>query len=70
MSSECLNCNQPATTRYTLVLDTGEIIEEKYFCEECISDFRAEEWIKVSETPGIMRGGDAEPECDDAGESA
>lgn len=44
--------------RYTLILDQGEILEDKLLCEPCASALRETEWIEVHEAPVRMRGGD------------
>jgi hypothetical protein len=49
MGGECFMCGQSAQGRYTLVLDNSKIIEDVVVCEECISDLRNTEWIKVYE---------------------
>lgn len=57
MDGECFACVGPASEQYTLILEGGKVIEDKWVCESCISDFRDEEWIEVHEAPVLMRGG-------------
>lgn len=62
---ECFNCAGEASERYTISFESGKILKDKLVCESCISDFRDIEWMSVSETPVLMRGGDSDDREED-----
>jgi hypothetical protein len=60
MAGECFNCNGVAPERYTLLFESGRILEGKPLCSACVAGFRAERWIEVVEGPVVVRGEDEE----------
>lgn len=58
MGDRCFNCNGPASGRHTLVLETGEILDDHPMCERCHRFFDDLSSIEVVESPVLMRGGD------------
>ena len=50
MDEECFNCAASASDSYTLVLESEKVLEETVVCEDCVSGFRDEDWIKVEDT--------------------
>lgn len=65
MEGECFNCANAATHRYTLVLASGKIFEEKFLCEGCSAAFQHDDWIELQETPLLMRGNTTTPTDND-----
>jgi hypothetical protein len=65
---ECFHCVGPASERYTLVLETGKVVKDKWLCDECVSAFREEDWMEIHETPVLLRGGDDPAQDDQSGE--
>lgn len=59
---ECVNCGEPATGRYTLAVQTGLLIQDKPFCQSCLTLFRGGHRFEVHEAPVLLRGGDEGPE--------
>lgn len=49
MDENCFNRVASATNQCTLVLGDATVLEAVWVCEECLSDFRQEEWIEVRE---------------------
>ncbi len=62
---ECFLCSSPATPRYSLILDTGKLIEDKPMCDACYEDVSTEEWIEITAGPILMRGGSDTTSPDD-----
>lgn len=58
MGEECLNCAGPASKQYTLVVDSGNMLEEMTLCGPCIAAFREEDWIEVYKAPVLTRRGE------------
>jgi hypothetical protein len=53
---ECFVCVEPASNRYTLVFESGDVIEDKLMCSDCIPEFRELDWLEVHEAPVLRRG--------------
>lgn len=49
MNGKCFNCVSSASNRYTLVLGSEKVLEDKVICDECASEFSKEDWIEVYE---------------------
>jgi len=66
MGGACFACYQDGSDQYTLVLESGQIIEDKWVCEQCLADFRDEPWIEVHDASVLLRGGGTDEETDSA----
>jgi hypothetical protein len=62
MGGECFMCVEPASEQYTLVLESSEVFEDKWICDECLPDLRTTDWVKVREEPVLMRCKESEQE--------
>lgn len=61
MSDNCLICVEPASNRYTVILDQSRCLEQKLLCDDCITDLEQEDWIELSEEPADPRESDTMP---------
>lgn len=50
MDGDCFNCMDPASDRYTLVLDSEKVLEDKIVCGDCATEFREEDWIELRDS--------------------
>ena len=60
----CVNCDDPAATRHTLVFETGPTLRDRPLCRGCRAFFDRSGAIEVLEAAVLMRGGEdrREPE--------
>ena len=49
MMKECFSCVKPTSECYTLTLEGSKVLNEVMVCPECVSDFRAVEWIEIDQ---------------------
>ena len=49
MMAECFSCGKLTSECYTLTLEDSKVLNEVLVCPECISAFRAVEWIELEE---------------------
>ena len=47
MEQDCFNCAEPAKDRYTLVLESERLLEEKSVCDDCVSGFGRLDWMEI-----------------------
>lgn len=59
---ECVNCGQPATGEYTLVVHSGALLEEEPFCDSCHALFEGSGQFEVHKAPVLLRGGQEKKE--------
>ena len=45
--NKCFVCAEPASSRYTVVLEGSTTFEQKTVCDVCVTSIQQEEWIDV-----------------------
>lgn len=60
MAKHCFNCDERASAAYTLILDSGELLEDKPMCERCRSFLGGLATVEIVEAPVLIRGGDGD----------
>lgn len=58
MDKECFNCVEPASDRYTVIVEGSTVVDGAVMCDDCVSEFRDEDWIEVHDASTLMRGED------------
>lgn len=58
MEVRCFNCDKAASKEYTLIFESGDVLEDKPMCERCFTFFDDSYPIEVVESPILVRGGD------------
>lgn len=56
-TGDCFLCVGHADSTYRLVFDSGKTVEDKLMCGECVDAFQDLDWIEVSESRVLFRGG-------------
>lgn len=62
MTGECFMCADPARNKYTLILDTGQIFENKPLCPECHDSLEQTDFLEIQDEPVLIRGGNSDEE--------
>lgn len=55
--TECINCQDSSGGKYTLVLSTGVLLQDRPLCTTCHAFFKASEHVEVHTAPVMLRGG-------------
>lgn len=61
-SSECINCNRPATDRYGVYFDSGRTIQDVLLCSECVEEFADVDFLAIEAEPMLIRGSEERSE--------
>lgn len=58
----CFNCGRATSRSYTLVLASGQLLQDREMCRACYTFFSESDHIRVLQGPVLTRGGEVTEE--------